>query len=702
MIAKGHRCNTLASFAYYGFSAVHLFRVELLGGCRILNARTGLDAGFRTRKAKCVLALVLLSEGATINREKLASLLWDPAPEDLARGSLRQALKELRDVVGRLDAGAISTDRFSVSAVADLFDVDLLNLHRLLEVAKKDRAAALQAASLWKGELFGLSVPGAPVFEAWVYVERSHLRGLLTMVLTDHLVAALGCADFSDPGIADQLVRIEPSHELAHQYLMHFHATRGDQAAALRQYALLDHALAEELDSEPSEESTNLLVAIKRGDIGLGKSEPALAKAPVPVVDKGAPRITIRPPLTRYDDDSRNYLAEGFAYMARTCLARFRSWIVIPWPATGYDPASTVDYTDLGRVTGADFVVDLVFDWRGPKGKLFVTLIECRDASEVWSKSHDIAALELQELSANVAGSVASNLASQVNYVTLLRYARKSPAVPAAHDLWLRAHQLSRRWTASADAEAELLLGQALDLDPGLASAHTILAQILSTRTMVRPGYAEPPEDRKLAFWHAQKAIDLDPYDSRCHIGMAWNWLIAKSAERAKSHFRLAAELNPHDAETLIAAASGMAFLGQMHDAVRWSQLALQLNPIFPEYYTGYLASIHFLNNDFKAAISTVESCPDVFPHLAIWKACALVNLGHHHDAHTAYAEFRSLTTSLWEGKTAPDDAALENWLLDTLPIVWVEGRTSLQNAVRRARGLSGNHAADMATGNAG
>ena len=665
---------------------MHLFRVELLGGCRILDARTGLDAGFRTRKAKCLLALVLLSPDATINREKLASLLWDPAPEDLARGSLRQALKELRDVLGSAGEAAISTDRFSVSASADLFDVDLLNLHRLLELAKNDPTAALQAASLWKGELFGLAVPGAPVFEAWVYVERSRLRGLLTKVLTDHLVTKMAAADFSDPLIAEDLVRIEPSHELAHQYLMQFHAARGDQAAALRQYALLEHALAEELDSEPSDDSTDLLVAIKRGDIGLGRSELTLARQTVVSADKGAPRITIRPPLTRFGDDSRDYLAEGFAYMARTCLARFRAWIVIPWPATGYDAASTVDYTDLGRVTGADFVVDLVFDWRGPMGKLFVTLIDCRDASEVWSKSHEIAALELQELSTSVAGSVASNLASQVNYVTLLRYARKSHTVPAAHDLWLRAHQLSRRWTASADAEAEALLGKALDLDPGLASAHTILSQILSTRSMVRPGYAMPPEDSGRAFWHAQKAIELDPFDSRCHIGMAWNWLIAKSAERAKSHFRLATELNPHDAETLIAAASGMAFLGQMQDALMWSELALQLNPIFPEYYTGYLASIHFLNKDFKAAITTVESCPDVFPHLAIWKACAFADLGHHQDARAAYAEFRTLTTKLWEGTAVPDDDALETWLLDTLPIVWAEGRENLLNAVRRAR----------------
>ena len=675
------------------------FRVELLGGCRVINIQTGLEIGFRTRKARCALALVLLSPRTTMNRETLASLLWDPAPEELARGSLRQSLKEVRDVLGPVGADAIVSDRFAVTAVADRFDVDVLQFRALLDAATNDRAAALQAAALWKGDLFDQAVPAAPVFEAWVQVERSHLRGQLTKVLTDHLRAAMLVEDYGDAQIAEVLVRIEPSHELAHQYLMRFHAARGDQAAALRQFGLLEHALSEELDSEPSDNSNDLLVAIKRGDIGVGKIAVMQDKSAFAAPDKGPPRITIRPPLTRYGDNSKDYLAEGFVYLTKTCLSRFRSWIVIPWPATGYQTASGLDYTDLGRAIGANFVVDVVLDWRGPQGRLFVTLIDCADSSEVWSKSYDVEGDTLQELSANVAGAVASNLASQVNYVNLLRYARKAPAVPAAYDLWLRAHQLSRQWTAKADVEAECLLAQALQLDPGLASAHTVLSQIMITRSMVRPGYVLPPQDHALAFWHAQKSIELDPYDSRGHISMGWNWIVTKSAERAKSHFTLAVELNPNDAETLIAAASGMAFLGHLEAALSLAQHALQLNPIFPEYYIGYVASIHFLNKDYRAAITMVEKSPDVFPEQAILKACSYANLGLTDDARMAYAEFVRLTSAIWEGAVAPDDDALESWLLGALPIVWPEGRAHLQSAVRLARSFQTCHTATLVTG---
>lgn len=677
-----------------------LFQVDLLGGCRITHVATGVEASIRTRKAKCLLGIVLLSQNTSVNREKLASFLWDPAPEELARGSLRQSLKELRKSLGSQAEAALSADRFTVMADPSAFDVDVHRFLELLALGKTDREAMMRAAALWKGELFGSLLPDAPVFEAWVQVERSHLRTLLTKGLTDHLEVSFAAADYSDPHVAEELVRIEPSHELAHQYLMRFHAVRGDQSAALRQFTQMERALDDELDSEPSEDSIALLVAIKRGDIGLDRVLPAVA-ATAPATPKGPPRITFRPPLTRSEDRSKEYLGEGFAFLARTCLSRFRSWIVIPWPASGFEggaaAGSPVDYTALGRAIDADFAIDSVLDWRGPRGKLFVSLIDCRDASEVWSHMYDIEELELQQLSASVVGAVAANLASQVNFISLRRYARNPFSVPAAHDLWLRAHQLSRMWKPEADAEAEELLGRAIEIDPALACAHASFAQILSTRSMVRPGYPARQADFAEAFKHARKAVALDPFDSRGHISLAWSWLISKSAERANSHFRLAVDLNPYDSETLIAAASGMAFLGHLEDALAWAELALELNPIHPEYYIGYLASIHFLNDDFATAIRTVDKCPDVFPHLEVWKAASFARLGDGNSAFAAYQSFHRLVREVWDGGVEPSDAMIETWLFETLPIHWPAGKSKLQVALRLARDMTGELELDFA-----
>lgn len=666
-----------------------LFRVEVLGDCRVVDLSTHQLIEFRTRKAKCLLGLLVLSPNCTMNREHLASLLWDPAPEEMARGSLRQALKELRSVLGPGAAEVLTADRFSLSLHEAAFEVDIRQFRDLITAGSSAPEALLQAAALWKGELFGALLPNAPVFEAWVQVERSHLRSLLTKVLTDRLETQMRAQDLTDARFADALVHIEPSHELAHQFLMQYHAARGDQSAALRQFAHLERALDDELDGEPCEDSLALLVAIKRGDISLHR--PAIATAPLPAQRRrqGPPRITIRPPLTRYPDASKDYLGEGFAYLAKACLSRFRCWIVIPWPNSGYDSTAAMDYTAVGRAIDADFAVDCVLDWRAPVGKLFVTLIDCRDASEVWSNIYPVSLHDLQELSSTVAGAVAANLASQVNYISLLRYTRSAPSSPVAYDMWLKGHQLSRQWNAKADAEAEALFAKSVELDAGLACGHSSLAQILNTRSMVRPGYPGREADCAAAFKHAQRAIELDPYDSRCHISMAWSWLIARSAARAAAHFRLAVDLNPYDSETLIAAASGMAFLGEMTEAYRWADLAIKLNPIYPEYYSAYLAGIHYLNGDYRASIAAVEKCPDLIPDLAVWAAAAWAQLGQPDKAAQAFRAFGRLIAPLWEGESKPDEAELVAWLLTLLPIVWQQGRQEFEKGMRLARQMA-------------
>lgn len=665
------------------------FHVNLLGSCRVARIATGEEVAFRTRKTRCLLGLLLLSPDYRMNREQLASLLWDPAPETLARSSLRQALRELREVLGPDGEDLVEADRFSVSLRGSAFDVDVRRFRELITTGAHDQNALSAAAALWRGELFGPAQPSAPVFEAWLQIERSQLRSVLTSALTDQLEKLIASNTFTDTRIAEELVRIEPSHELAHQFIMRFHAQRGDQSAALRQFGLLETALAEELDSEPSEASNELLVAIKSGEVSLQRQSPLPAVRVAPLTRNGPPRITIRPPLTRFVDASKDYLGEGFAFLAKSCLSRFRCWIVIPWPSSGFDSATAVDFTAVGQVIDADFAVDCVLDWRTGGGKLFVTLIDCRDGSEVWSELYPVAEHELQEVSSSVAGAVAANLASQVNHITLLRYARSTPGNPVAYDLWLKGHQLSRLWSAEADAHAEELFLQAITLDPGLAGSHASLAQVLSTRSMVRPGYPNRKADCAAAFKHAREAIALDPYDPRCHISMAWNWLIARSPERANSHFRLAVDMNPNDAETLIAAASGLGFLGHTDLAKDLAQQAVRLNPIYPEYYTAYLAGIHFMAGDHEATIATVEKCPDGFPDLGVWAVASWAHLGRTQEAATAYQTFRRIAAQMWEGPAPPDEETLEAWVLDTLPINWPEGRMSLQKGIRLARAMA-------------
>ncbi len=672
--------RNLGFFATANMTAQYV--LQILGDCQLVDRQAQQTVGFRTRKAKCMLGLLALWPEASMSREKLASFLWDPAPDEQARASLRQCLKEIRDILGESADEVLVADRTTIRLNISTIDVDALALMQQLASAKTDRALALKLAGMWKGELFGEILPAAPVFEAWVQVERSRLLTALSTLLSDHLKQQLSAHDFADQSIANQLLRLEPCHELAHQYLMQFHAMRGDQAGALRQFETLAKALADDLDSEPSAESVDLLVAIKKGDIRstvdlapFAQTEPQKDHSP----PQGPPKIAIRPPLTRCSDGSKDYLAEGFSNLVKVNLSKFRCWIILSWPSSGFDSKIKVDFTALGASIGADYILDPVLDWRGEQGKLFISFIDCQDGSEIWSDIFPINESELQSLSSIVAGTVASRLASRINHITLLRYARATPGNSAAYDTWLRGHQLSRAWTIDADLQAQELFSRAIELDPGLACSYASLASVLSTQSIVRPGYADAENDRKRAFDLAQKSISLDPFDSRNHIAVAWNWLLAGSAQRAHSHFKLAVELNPYDSETLIASAMGMAFIGHIDIAVQWSNTALELNPLHPEYFLIYLAAIRDWAGDYAGAVQTIKQCPDMFLDKNAWAAAAHARLGENEEAIAAYNGFVEAVSAKWEGGDSPSTANLHAWLFNILPVVWKDGRRNLE-----------------------
>jgi DNA-binding SARP family transcriptional activator/Tfp pilus assembly protein PilF len=664
------------------------YQLDLLGGCQLRDGQTGNEVTSKSRKSRCLLGLLALWPGGRMSREKLASFLWDPAPDEQARTSLRQAIKEIRDCLGEDADLVLDSQRLDIGLKRESVGVDVTQLLSGLAAASKDPQAALDLATMWKGELFGDMVPQAPIFEAWVQVERARLRDVLSVLLTDHLQAMINAKDFAKPELAEALVRIEPSHELAYQFLMRCHASRGDQAGALRQYARLTNVLDVELDSEPSQESIDLLVAIKRGDSFAKPHAPVEATSVASAISEsqGVPRIAIRPPLTRYADVSKDYLADGFSGLLKVCLSRFRCWIVLSWPNQGFDSKVKIDYPSLGAAIGADYVVDTVLDWRQPGGKLFVSLIDCRDGSQIWTDIYNVAEPELQAMSNTVAGSISSKLASRINYMSSLRFARTSHSDAAAYDLWLRGHQLSRNWTREDDEKAKELFAQAVGRDPGLACAYASLASVLSTQGMMRPGYAQIDQDRKQALELSQKAVSLDPFDSRNHINMGWSWLLANSVGRAFSHFSLAAELNPHDSETLIASAMGMGFMGHTEKSLEWSATAISLNPVHPEYFLGYLGSIRYLAGDFKTAAQIFERCPDAFPDRKAWAAAAHARLGEKEKSIEYYEDFREQVSRIWEGASPLTREELHHWMLfQSNPVVWKAGRASLKEGLELA-----------------
>src|SRR5262245_54402887 len=116
-------------------------RIALLGPP--LAIRGGTSEPLRLgRKTLALLAYLLAHPGQEHGREKLAALLWPDRFEEQARGSLRQALSELRRALGEQGEAIRGSSDGRVSVDSSRIASDLAELERTHRADDLDGLAA--------------------------------------------------------------------------------------------------------------------------------------------------------------------------------------------------------------------------------------------------------------------------------------------------------------------------------------------------------------------------------------------------------------------------------------------------------------------------------------------------------------------------------------------------------------------------------
>ena len=143
-----------------------MLRLRCLGSARLDGVvATGLSA---PRKQLALLAYLAFQGQRPTSRSMLAALFWEDRDEAHARQSLRQALLELKRLVGE---GLVAADD-RVHLLPETIAIDAIEFESLL--ARGDLA---DAATLYEGELLeGAELAGGEEFRSWLEAERERLR----------------------------------------------------------------------------------------------------------------------------------------------------------------------------------------------------------------------------------------------------------------------------------------------------------------------------------------------------------------------------------------------------------------------------------------------------------------------------------------------------------------------------------------------
>ena len=644
--------------------------VSLLGPVRLTLA--GQDARLRSRKARALLAYLLLSGQGLETRERLVGLLWSEAGEVQARASLRQALHELRESLEAVGCDALRGDRLSVSFAAGA----TTDVEEVLSAAEAGLPHPLLATPrLGERLLEGLDDLD-PAFRGWLQVTRQGFQ--------DRLMRSLEAGmrrDSQPPAarmrLAEAILRLDPTQEEACRCLMRLAAEAGDTAGALRAYDTLWKLLEEDYDSKPSEQTQALVAEIKLGRIG------PRGPAPVPAspVASGAPAriaLLVEPFALNGVAEGQIHLAQGFRHDLIACLVRFREWFVVDGPTLPPPEQIAARVSGRYRVSATAYQV-------GDRISQVLTLADQGSGILIWSERMELRLDGWFEAHRDIVRRIATALNLQISSSRLQRLSMEPDVSLESYDRWLRATAMIRRFSPENWARARLLFEECMAETPGFSSAWAGLAQMENSAHIIHPGERRSRAREAHSVELARRAVQLDPTDSRAHLTLGWSLIMSGQHSQAKVPVQLACELNPYDSWTLISAAMHHAFNGEHALARSLAEQSLEQSLMPQLIHWGYQVSIAFLAGDEAGTLEAYDRAQDVIRTLPAWRAAALARLGRLEEARESAGRFLRLVRESWFAAEAPTDAAIVRWLLHLYPIRRAEEWQRFRDAIALA-----------------
>ncbi len=638
----------------------------------------------RGRKSRALLGYMALSETGIETRERLVGLCWSESEEEKARGSLRQALRELRQILDGTGYAGLQADKIEIALEPSQVEVDILTAVREAE-ARRVHPMLLNSTRVADKLLQGLDDLD-PSFRVWLLARRQTLHERLLRALESALAAAGGAGEESEH-IAQAIINLDPTHEEACRHLMRCRAEAGDIGGALRAYKALWDLLDDEYGMEPSIQTQQLVADIKQGTYE-PPQPPAPVAVAVPRAEAGraaaAPRkppaqivLGVEPFFMEGIGAEKMHLIHGFRHSLIACLVRFREWRVTERPLL---PAGESEPRGAGHYT-----VQATAFQTGDRVNVILTLKEVATDLFVWSDRFELRIESWFEAQQRVVRRITTALNVHLSAERLMRLAVEPDVSLDLYDRWLRGQTMILNFQPDDWTRATGLFRSIIDQAPEFAPAYSSLVQLGNTAHIAQPGVFRNPSRQHETLDLARTATRLDPIDSRAQLCLGWAYAFDRQFENAALHFGLACDLNDHDPWTLISGAQACAFMADFERARQLADQALEATLLPSLSHWGYHAGIRFFCGDYEAAHdAALRSGDSLFSNRA-WRTASLVHLGRLPEAREEAERCVSLIRANWRGAKPPEDEDIGRWILDLFPIRRGEDQERLRRGLADA-----------------
>ncbi|MCA1408172.1 hypothetical protein I6F26_28590 [Ensifer sp. IC3342] len=409
-----------------------------------------------------------------------------------------------------------------------------------------------------------------------------------------------------------------------------------------------------------------------------------------PPADK--PAVAVLPFENMSGDPEQIYFSDGITEDIITELSRFRELMVIARNSSFSFRGKNIDVREIGRSLGVRYLVEGSVRRAGGRVRITAQLVDAATGAHFWVDRYDRALEDVFAVQEEISQSIVATVAQRIIQDSEVAARRRQPEDIHAYDLFLQGNRLSDVFTPEAQARAQALFEEALQIDPGFARAYTGLAWIYLNRS-VDGGVGVPrekDEDRILALRQAEEALAKDPNDPRVHSTFGYMCLMWRDFDRAERHMDLARSMNPNDPLIQILWAWVQSCLGRPERALPAAEIAVRLNPCHPSWYNYFFSHILFgLGRDQEAADLLKRLIADAparrHPRFMALRAAACGHLGRIEEAQQCASISIEAVGKYWNGDPAAGPREYVAWLVDAFYLRRDEDAERLREGLRRA-----------------
>jgi len=337
---------------------------------------------------------------------------------------------------------------------------------------------------------------------------------------------------------------------------------------------------------------------------------------------KGTKQIAIKSlavlPLKNLSGDpTQEYLADGMTEALIGRLSGIHDLRVISRTSAMHFKDTRLAVPEIARTLGVDAIVEGSVIREGGRIRVHAQLIRAATDEHFWSETYDRELPDVLTLQSEVAESIARKVEVTITGEEHARLTATRSVSPEVYESYLKGRFAKSNNRAEIE-ESIAHFEEAIRKDATFAPAYVGLADAYDNLGLVFIG-VPPGEVRPKVISAARKALELDPELAEAHVLLAdvyqkqWQW------SDAEAEYKQALELKPNEAAAHLGFASWLLCQGRTEEALAWARRARELDPVGATG-TG-IGGILFYARRYDEAIRELRSALAIRPDdaLALW-----------------------------------------------------------------------------------